>query len=68
MSIEIRNLTKRFGNVTALEDVDLTVETGSIHAIVGENGAGKTTTLRAVSGVVKPTWLFTTTWMVPPVR
>jgi branched-chain amino acid transport system ATP-binding protein len=52
--LEVRNVTLRFGGVTALHDVSFAVESGSIHAIIGPNGAGKTSMLNAVSGVYRP--------------
>ncbi|WP_196073355.1 ABC transporter ATP-binding protein [Nakamurella alba] len=52
--LEVRDLTVRYGHVTALEDVSLTVGTGEVVAVVGPNGAGKTTLLRTMSGLVKP--------------
>ena len=52
--IEVRNLTKRFGTVTAADDVSFTVEPGSITGFLGPNGAGKTTTLRMILGLVIP--------------
>ena len=52
--LEVRNLTVNYGAITALHDVSLRVEAGSIVTLIGGNGAGKTTTLRAISGMVKP--------------
>jgi len=51
--LELRNITKRFGNVIANNDVSLTVHKGTIHAIVGENGAGKSTIMRIAYGFYK---------------
>ncbi len=52
--LDVRSLTKRFGPVAALTDVDLTVLPGEVHALVGENGAGKSTLLKLVYGVHAP--------------
>jgi putative multiple sugar transport system ATP-binding protein len=49
--LEMRNITKTFPGVVALEDVNLRVERGEIHAICGENGAGKSTLMKVLSGV-----------------
>src|SRR5271156_4226168 len=49
--LEMRNITKTFPGVKALSDVNLAVEEGEIHAIVGENGAGKSTLMKVLSGV-----------------
>ncbi|MDC3087201.1 ABC transporter ATP-binding protein [Paracoccaceae bacterium] len=54
LAIELRDITKRFGHVTANSDVNLRVETGSIHGIVGENGAGKSTLMNILFGLYKP--------------
>jgi ABC-type uncharacterized transport system ATPase subunit len=48
--LELRNITKRFANVLANDGVNITVRTGTIHAIVGENGAGKSTAMRIAYG------------------
>ncbi|RYG13684.1 MAG: ABC transporter ATP-binding protein [Burkholderiales bacterium] len=53
--LEIRNLTKRFGGLAAVNDVSTTIEKGKIHAVIGPNGAGKTTFFNLVSGVHRPT-------------
>jgi branched-chain amino acid transport system ATP-binding protein len=52
--LEVTNLVARYGRITALADVSLTVEEGEIVTLIGANGAGKTTTLRAISGLVRP--------------
>ena len=49
--LEMRNITKTFPGVKALENVSFDVRKGEIHAIVGENGAGKSTLLKVLSGV-----------------
>src|SRR6478672_12508064 len=48
--LELRNITKTFGDVVANNDVSFKVEKGTIHAIVGENGAGKSTVMRIAYG------------------
>ncbi|SNS41178.1 amino acid/amide ABC transporter membrane protein 2, HAAT family /amino acid/amide ABC transporter ATP-binding protein 1, HAAT family [Geodermatophilus pulveris] len=53
--LEVQGLTKRFGGVTAVDDLDLTVHAGEIVALIGPNGAGKTTAFNMVSGAVVPT-------------
>jgi simple sugar transport system ATP-binding protein/ribose transport system ATP-binding protein len=53
-AVEVRGVSKRFGGVQALRDVDLQVRRGSVHALVGENGAGKSTLGRIISGVLQP--------------
>ena len=54
-TIEVRELTKRFGSVTAVDDLTFTVPPGRVTAFLGPNGAGKTTTLRILLGLVNPT-------------
>jgi ABC-2 type transport system ATP-binding protein len=53
-AIEIRGLTKRFRHKTAVDNLTLTVPTGSIFALLGDNGAGKTTTIRMLTGLLQP--------------
>ena len=50
----MEGISKRYGGVRALENADLTVEAGRVHAILGENGAGKSTLIKIISGVVQP--------------
>jgi ABC-2 type transport system ATP-binding protein len=52
--IETRGLTRRFGNLTAVDHLDLTVAAGEIFGLVGPDGAGKTTTLRLLCGLMNP--------------
>src|SRR5882757_9892589 len=53
--ITVANLTKQFGQVTAVQNLSFTVEPGSVTGFLGPNGAGKTTTLRMLLGLVTPT-------------
>jgi ABC-2 type transport system ATP-binding protein len=52
--IRIKRVTKRFDDVVALDDLDLTVQTGSIYGLIGINGAGKTTIIKHMAGVLRP--------------
>jgi len=53
--IEIRSLTKKYGDFTAVDDLSLHVERGEVFGFLGPNGAGKTTTIRIVAGLSLPT-------------
>ncbi len=55
MLIEARGITKQFGGVEVLSDVDLDLHAGEIHALLGENGAGKSTFAKVLAGVHRPT-------------
>ena len=50
LMIETRNMTKTFGDFTAVDGIDLAVQKGTIHGFVGPNGAGKTTTMKMLMG------------------
>lgn len=52
--IEISNLTKRYGNITAVSDLNLTIPSGQFFGFLGPNGAGKTTTIKTLVGLLKP--------------
>jgi branched-chain amino acid transport system ATP-binding protein len=55
MFLETKNLTKKFGGLTAVNDVDFSIEKGKINAIIGPNGAGKSTFFNLISGFHPPT-------------
>ena len=53
-AIELKNITKRFGKVTANDKVCLSVRRGEILSVLGENGSGKTTLMNMISGIYYP--------------
>src|SRR5207247_2836649 len=55
MAISVEHLRRRFGSVTAVDDMSFEVGGGEIVGLIGPNGAGKTTTLRSVAGILRPT-------------
>lgn len=52
--LKLEGVTKRYGGVTALADVDFACSLGTIHAVVGENGAGKSSLMKIIAGVIRP--------------
>ena len=53
--IEVKNLTKRYGNHLAVDHLNFTVESGKIYGFLGPNGAGKSTLLKVLNGDYQPT-------------
>ena len=54
-SVEVIHLTKKFGDFTAVNDVNFEIPKGEIFGLLGPNGAGKTTTIRMLCGILTPT-------------
>ncbi|MGC9036575.1 MAG: ABC transporter ATP-binding protein, partial [Verrucomicrobiia bacterium] len=53
--IELIHLTKKFGNFTAVDDINIVIPKGEFFAVLGPNAAGKTTTIKMMTGMIKPT-------------
>lgn len=54
--IKVKNLTKKFGKITAVNNLDFSVYQGDIFGFLGPNGAGKSTTIRMLLSLIKPTY------------
>ena len=52
--LEVKNISKTFGNIKALDQVDFFLEKGIIHGLLGENGAGKSSLMNVLSGIYIP--------------
>ena len=55
LSLQVMNLTKTFGSLTAVDNLSMTVKRGEFMGLLGPNGAGKSTTLKTITGLIKPT-------------
>ena len=53
-SVELRGLTKRYGDIAVVDDISLAIEHGHLVCLLGPSGCGKTTTLRLIAGFVEP--------------
>ena len=53
-AVEVKNLTKRYGDLIAVNEVDFNIEKGEIFGLLGPNGAGKTTTIEMIEGLRQP--------------
>ena len=53
--LETKGICKKFGELTANEDVNIQVRRATVHAIIGENGAGKSTLMNMIAGIYRPT-------------
>ncbi len=54
-AVEVSNLTKHFGDITAVNELTFSIKKGELFGFLGPNGAGKTTTIRMLTGLTKPT-------------
>ena len=54
-AIEVKNLTKKYGEITVLDCINITFEAGKIHGLIGRNGSGKTMLMKCICGFVLPT-------------
>ena len=53
--LSLKNITKEYPGVRALDNVSISFEKGEVHALIGENGAGKSTFIKTLSGAIRPT-------------
>ena len=64
--LQIQQLTKRYGEKTAVDALTLTIRPGEIFGFIGPNGAGKTTTLKCCCGILQPVWQSSQVYLSPP--
>ena len=55
MYLQLKNLTKQFDNITAVNDMNVNIKKGELVSLLGPSGCGKTTTLKMIGGFLKPT-------------
>ena len=55
LAVELRSLTKRFGDFTAVNEISMKIERGCVYGFLGPNGSGKSTTIRMLCGLLAPT-------------
>lgn len=55
MVLEVKNITKSFGGITALKNISFSIQQGEIYGLIGPNGAGKTTMFNCITNLVEPT-------------
>ena len=53
--IELKNVTKKYGNFKAVDNISFKIEKGEVVGFLGQNGAGKTTTMKMITGLIEPT-------------
>jgi ABC-2 type transport system ATP-binding protein len=68
IAVNVQGLTKKFGNIQALNDITFNIKEGEVYGLIGPNGAGKTTTLRIISTLILPTTGTATVFGVDVVR
>ena len=63
--LEIKNISKHYGNKLAVDNISLTIEAGDLYGVIGHNGAGKTTLIKMITGLLEPDYSCGTKHTVP---